>query len=53
LLGQPSTYVYVAGPEKMREQLDVAFAKIAGSETKWERRKAELTAGARWVELIY
>ncbi len=53
LLGQPNTYVYVAGLEKMRGELDAAFAEIAGSERKWARRRAELTAGGRWVELLY
>jgi ferredoxin--NADP+ reductase len=53
LLGQPNTYVYVAGLEKMRGELDKAFSEIAGSEQKWARRRAELTAGGRWVELLY
>jgi len=53
LLGQPNTYVYVAGLEKMRGELDNAFSEIAGSEQKWARRRAELTAGGRWVELLY
>ena len=53
LLGQPNTYVYVAGLEKMRAELDDAFGKIAGSEQKWARRRAELAAGGRWVELLY
>jgi ferredoxin--NADP+ reductase len=53
LLEQANTYVYVAGLERMRSELDDAFAEIAGSEQKWARRKAELTAGARWVELLY
>lgn len=53
LLGQPNTYVYVAGLEKMRDELDEAFTEIAGSEDKWARRKAELVAGGRWVELLY
>jgi ferredoxin--NADP+ reductase len=53
LLGLPNTYVYVAGLEKMRSELDDAFGEIAGSEQKWARRKAELTAGGRWVELLY
>jgi len=53
LLGQPNTYVYVAGLEKMRGELDDAFAQIAGSEEKWARRRAELAAGGRWVELLY
>jgi len=53
LLGQPNTYVYVAGLEKMRGELDKAFSEIAGSEQKWARRRAELAAGGRWVELLY
>jgi ferredoxin--NADP+ reductase len=53
LLGQPHTYVYVAGLEKLRNELDDAFTQIAGSEEKWSRRKAELVAGGRWVELLY
>ena len=53
MLGMPNTYVYVAGLEKMRGELDDAFAEIAGSEQKWARRRAELNAGGRWVELLY
>jgi ferredoxin--NADP+ reductase len=53
MLGDPKTYVYVAGLEKMREELDRVFARIAGGAEKWKRRKAELMAGGRWVELLY
>jgi ferredoxin--NADP+ reductase len=53
LLAEPKTYVYVAGLEAMRDQLDAVFSGLAGSETRWARRKAELMAGKRWVELIY
>jgi ferredoxin--NADP+ reductase len=53
MLGEAKTYVYVAGLEKMRDELDAVFAKLAGSEEKWARRKAELMAGGRWVELLY
>ncbi len=53
MLGQPHTYVYVAGLEKILAELDVVFARLAGSEARWERRKAELVAGGRWVELVY
>lgn len=49
----PDTYVYVAGQEKIRNMLDRAFSKMAGSKEKWERRKAELIAGKRWTEVIY
>ncbi len=50
---QPNTYVYVAGLEKVQDMLDTAFSKMAGSEEKWQRRKAELAAGKRWTELTY
>lgn len=53
LLGDTKTYVYVAGLEKMRDELDRVFATVAGSPERWERRKAELIAGKRWVELLY
>lgn len=53
LLGDPKTYVYVAGLEKMRDELDGVFSRMAGSKEKWARRKAELAAGKRWVELLY
>jgi ferredoxin--NADP+ reductase len=53
MLGEPKTYVYVAGLEKMRAELDKVFTAVAGSEEAWERRRAELTAGKRWVELLY
>ncbi len=53
MLGEPKTYVYVAGLEKTRDELDKVFARIAGTADRWRRRKAELAAGRRWVELLY
>ncbi len=53
MVQKPDTYVFVAGLDKMIEPLDKAFSKMAGSEEKWKRRKAELVAGKRWKELIY
>ena len=52
-LSDPKTRVYVAGLEKTLKELDKVFAKLAGSEEKWTRRKAELAAGRRWSELLY
>lgn len=49
----PHTYVYVAGLEPIRDQLDRALADIFGSTEKWQLRKAELVAGRRWYELLY
>ncbi|HVS16341.1 MAG TPA: ferredoxin-NADP reductase [Thermoanaerobaculia bacterium] len=53
LLGQTGTYVYVAGLESIRDGLDAVLSRIAGDEEEWQRRKAELVAGERWVELLY
>lgn len=52
-LEKTNTYVYLAGLEPMRAELEKVFADLAGSLERWERRKAELMAGGRWVELIY
>ncbi len=53
MLSDSKTYVYVAGLESVQESLDQVFADIAGSDEQWQRRKAELIAGKRWVELLY
>lgn len=50
---QSKNHVYVAGIESISAMLDKAISKMAGSQAKWARRKAELVAGKRWVELIY
>jgi len=52
-LSDSKTYVYVAGLEKIRDELDEVFKVMAGSDENWARRKAELMAGKRWVELLY
>ncbi len=53
LINRHNTYVYIAGLAEIRQMLELAFSDITGSEEKWARRKAELVAGKRWVELIY
>lgn len=53
MLSDARSYVYIAGLESIREALDRVFSEIAGSEKRWKRRKAELAAGERWVELLY
>jgi ferredoxin--NADP+ reductase len=53
LLDDPRTHVYVAGQEKLKEQLDVALARNAGSEEAWQHEKAALVADGRWSELYY
>lgn len=53
MLSQTNTYVYVAGHEGLKNNLDKAFSKIMGSEENWRKRKAELVAGEKWAEIIY
>ncbi|WP_455205776.1 FAD-binding oxidoreductase [Kaarinaea lacus] len=53
MLCRHTTYVYIAGLDGINESLDKVFSKMAGSEDKWQRRKAELIAGKRWTELLY
>jgi ferredoxin--NADP+ reductase len=53
MLGSARTYVYVAGLEKSLADLDRVLTRVAGSAESWARRKAELQAGKRWIELIY
>ncbi|XOV94836.1 MAG: ferredoxin-NADP reductase [Bacteroidota bacterium] len=53
MLSYLNTYIYVAGYEKVKEQLEKAFINVVGSKEKWEKRKAELKAGKKWAEVIY
>jgi len=53
LLEKSNTYVYLAGLEPMRAELEKVFEGLAGSKEAWQRRKSELVAGRRWIELIY
>jgi ferredoxin--NADP+ reductase len=53
LLERPATYVYLAGLETTRDELDRLFAGLAGSKERWARKKASLAADGRWVELLY
>ncbi len=53
MLENAHTRVYVAGREDILATLDRVFANLMGGEESWQRRKAELQAGKRWVELVY
>ena len=53
MLDSPNTYVYLAGKEEVRDELDRVFAALLGSAERWQRRRAELVAGGRWTELLY
>jgi ferredoxin--NADP+ reductase len=53
MLESPHTRVYVAGRADILDTLDRVFSHMIGSSDQWARRKAELKAGGRWVELVY
>ena len=53
MLGKSNTRIYVAGYDKVKDNLEKAFVNIMGSEEKWKSRKAELIAGKKWAEIIY
>ena len=53
MLEDSKTHVYLAGLESIRDQLDTVFCGLAGSVERWHRRKVELAAGGRWIELLY
>ena len=53
MFSESKTYVFVAGLEAMHTELDAVFSNLAGSDANWERRKAELQTGGRWIELVY
>ena len=53
LLSKANTYVYIAGYDKVKPQLEKGFAQVLGSEEAWLVRKAELIAGKKWAEIIY
>lgn len=53
MLQDPKTYVYVAGLENLREQLDNAMTQVAGSRAAWDVKREEMESGRRWAELLY
>ncbi len=52
LLLDHRTHVYVAGLQEIDRTLERFLSLELGAD-KWARRKAELVAGDRWVELLY
>ncbi len=53
LLADPKTYVYLAGLEEIRDELDDVLAEVAGSNQRWFQWKEELQDDDRWIELLY
>lgn len=53
MLQEPNTYVYVAGLENVREQLEKAFVSLAGSEAYWNQLHERMHQEGRWSELLY
>jgi len=53
MLSDPKTYVYVAGVERIRHELDEVFWAVTGLNEDWSRKKEKLEEEGRWVELLY
>ena len=53
LLWQSNTYIYVAGDNRILDNLENTFSAIVGSKVKWAIRKADLVRNKRWIEVIY
>ncbi len=53
LLDDPHTCVYLAGLQKIRDELDAVLSEFAGSTERWFAMKTELEADGRWTELLY
>ncbi|TWU43435.1 Ferredoxin--NADP reductase [Novipirellula aureliae] len=53
MLSDPKTYVYVAGVERIRHELDEVFWAVTGLTEDWSRKKEKLVEEGRWVELLY
>ena len=53
ILAHNNGYIYVAGLKDIEDTVDNIFAKLLGSEQAWTKRKTELKAQGRWIELIY
>ena len=53
LLADPKTYVYLAGLEKIRDELDDVLAEVAGSNQSWFQWKRNSRTEGRWIELLY
>lgn len=53
IINSPNCRVYLAGVSQMFDQIDAALTKIGGSGEAWRKRRSELAAGGRWVEVLY
>ena len=53
MIQNEKTYVYVAGLERLEEQMDEVLSEIAGSAEKWKAMKQDLITSRRWATLFY
>jgi ferredoxin--NADP+ reductase len=53
LLGEPNTYVFLAGQEKAADVLNNLMVERFGSKEAWEKVKTNLVEKDRWAELLY
>lgn len=53
LLEDSHTWVYLAGQQSIRDELDVVLSEFAGSAERWATIRTEIEADGRWNELLY
>ena len=53
MMHDPKTHVFVAGKEDVRDELDKVFARMTGSEERWQVQREQLVTAGRWTELLY
>ncbi len=53
MLWESDTYVYLAGHERILENLELVLSTTLGSKEKWEARKSGLIESGHWIEIIY
>lgn len=53
LLEDPHTYVYLAGQQRIRDDLNIVLGAIFGSANRWAELRADLEDAGRWTELLY
>jgi ferredoxin--NADP+ reductase len=53
IVTSPDSRVFVAGAKQMHEMVAKAMSNIAGTESVWTEKRAELIAAGRWVEVLY
>lgn len=53
MIENPKTFVYVAGLISATTKFEQAMAQLAGSDSAWQDKKANMIASQRYTELLY